>query len=251
MTQEKNNTKKCPSPCIDLAYRGEVEALRVRLDAGDDPNDEAQHFSGATPLFCASRYGHPACVALLIGRGADVSVAHPVAGTALHGAATSGHAESIRMLLAGGAAAPAVLEAVDVGGDTALTLAAYSGHAEVVKILLSAGSDASFRHPEYGTALEMAVKEGHAETAAALRGEAYFARNAKVRVHGLVGAAQYNGKIGKVLKLDAGSGRYIVVVGGGAVGQGEGGGGGAEMAPAHAPATVKIKVKPANLERAA
>ena len=198
-------------------------------------------------------------MALLIGRGADVSVAHPEAGTALHGAATSGHAESVRMLLGAGAAVPAVLEAVDVGGDTALTLAAYSGHAAVVKILLAAGADAAFRHPGYGTALEMAAKEGHAQTAAALRGEAYFARSAKVRVRGLVGAAQYNGSAGTVLKYDESSGRYVVSVsavggggadgqggvggrgGGGVVGGGGGGGGGEKT-------TVKIKVKPANLE---
>mmetsp|Transcript_34687 Transcript_34687/g.41851 ORF Transcript_34687/g.41851 Transcript_34687/m.41851 type:complete len:258 (-) Transcript_34687:486-1259(-) len=132
----------------DIAYRGDLEALNARLDRGDDPNDPQQLFSGAAPLFCAARYGHPACVASLLARNADVAVAHPEAGSALHGAAGSGHADIVRLLLAAGAPP----NTLDSGGDSALTLAAYSGHTAVLRLLLDAGADASLRHPQHGTA---------------------------------------------------------------------------------------------------
>ena len=39
----------------DLAYQGNPAALSARLGQGGDPNDAAQFFSGASPLFCAAR----------------------------------------------------------------------------------------------------------------------------------------------------------------------------------------------------
>jgi len=195
----------------DLAYRGEVDALTSRLDGGENPNDPEQSFSGAMPLFCAARYGHPACVAVLLARSADIALQHPEAGTALQGAASSGHTEIVQMLLA----ARASPNTLDKGGDSALTGAAYAGHAGVVRVLLEAGADKALRHPEYGTALEMAVAEGHLEAAAILRGgealpESTIPPDSSVTVSGLVASAQHNGKTGVVRSFCLSSGRYIV-----------------------------------------
>jgi len=220
----------------DIAYRGDLEALNARLDRGDDPNDPQQSFSGAAPLFCASRYGHPACVASLLARNADVAVVHPEAGSALHGAAGSGHTDIVRLLLAAGAPP----NTVDSGGDSALTLAAYSGHTAVLRLLLDAGADASLRHPQHGTALEMAVGEGHVEAAALLRGGPVFTSKSAVLVRGLVTAAHHNGKTGLVRSFDEAAGRYVVVLPAVLPVEGKASG---------EPSAV-LKIKPANLERA-
>lgn len=223
----------------DFAYRGDVASLTARLDRGDHPNDPAQCFSGAAPLFCAARYGHAACVAALLARGADAAAAHPEAGTALHGAAGSGHAAILGLLLA--ARAPA--DALDCNGDSALTLAAYAGHAAAVACLLKGGADASYAHPQHGTALAIALEEGHADVAALLRGQGGGGDAARtppppppahvptihpdssVMVHGLVNAAQHNGQTGLVRSFCMTTGRYIVRL----------------------PGVATIKIKPANL----
>eukprot|EP00592_Proboscia_alata_P023015 CAMPEP_0194402886 /NCGR_PEP_ID=MMETSP0176-20130528/1548_1 /TAXON_ID=216777 /ORGANISM="Proboscia alata, Strain PI-D3" /LENGTH=248 /DNA_ID=CAMNT_0039200449 /DNA_START=30 /DNA_END=777 /DNA_ORIENTATION=+ len=213
----------------DIAYRGDLEALNARLDRGDDPNDPQQSFSGAAPLFCAARYGHPACVASLLARNADVAVAHPEAGSALHGAAGSGHADIVRLLLAAGAPP----NALDSGGDSALTLAAYSGHTAVLRLLLDAGADAAFATPS-------TAPRGHVEAAALLRGGPVFTSKTAVLVRGLVTAAHHNGKTGLVRSFDEAAGRYVVVLPAVLPVEGKASG---------EPSAV-LKIKPANLERA-
>lgn len=79
-------------------------------------------------------------------------------------AAHGGYIEVIRMLLAAGAN-PNIPEGE---GVTALTVAAEAGHLEVVKALLAAGADKNYRTPE-GTALELAIRKGHADVADVIR----------------------------------------------------------------------------------
>jgi hypothetical protein len=108
MEQEQNENDTLG----DLAYQGKVDALTARLNGGTDPNavkqvgsasdvavtrclfvfvDRAlifiiksirtsvslQFFSGASPLFCAARYGKTECVDALLKHNADVTVCHP------------------------------------------------------------------------------------------------------------------------------------------------------------------------------
>ena len=152
--------------------------------------------------------GHIACVDVLLKASADVALSHPECGTALHGAACSGHADIVRLLLQHQASP----DTVDTNGDTALMLAALSGHTAVARALVEGGADVGRRHPEYGTAAEIAEQESHADIAALLQGGAAFAPEDAVEVHGLVGAAQHNGKRGVVRAYDAAAGRYVVLL---------------------------------------
>jgi ankyrin repeat protein len=82
--------------------------------------------------------------------------------SALHYAASEGHADVVRVLLDGGAD-PRVSA---LGGMTPLFLAAAGGHAEVAVILVKRGADANARSP--WNPVRVAAGEGHLEVVRAL-----------------------------------------------------------------------------------
>ena len=62
-----------PQPVlIDLARRGESEALRKLLEAGEDRVTSRSAAKGEAPLYMAAREGHEKCVELLLGARASV-----------------------------------------------------------------------------------------------------------------------------------------------------------------------------------
>ena len=85
--------------------------------------------------------------------------------TALHKAASEGHVDVVRALLAAGA----FVDVAEFDGDTPLLNAAYSGHAEVVRILLEAGADESIKSSQGKTAIQHARARKHREVVRALR----------------------------------------------------------------------------------
>lgn len=92
---------------------------------------------------CACRCGQTAVVAWLIAQGIPVDLHPPgdewggIGCPGLHHAATHGHAETVRLLLAHGADVSLV---DDVFGTTAMYWANMDGRTEVVEILRQAGS---------------------------------------------------------------------------------------------------------------
>ena len=52
------------------AKRGDVETLKVLIDAGADL--DARYFNGKSALFCACEWGKAACAATLIAHGACI-----------------------------------------------------------------------------------------------------------------------------------------------------------------------------------
>jgi hypothetical protein len=91
-------------------------------------------------------------------------------------------------------------------------LAALAGHFTVARALVDGGADITVSHKDYGTALQIAEKEGHKQVVTMLQGGAAFDADDAVTVHGLVSAPQHNGKRGVVRSFDAAAGRYIVLL---------------------------------------
>lgn len=137
---------------------GRVEACRLLLDAGADPNREDP--GGGLPLLRAAYAGHRAVVELLLDRGAKVdgglttptadisSGRHlPSGTTALHVAAMAKRLTIVELLLQRGASP----DGLDSSGGTALSMAMTWSWEEGARRLLEAGAD-----PDLGNALHIA-----------------------------------------------------------------------------------------------
>lgn len=136
-------------PLQYAALYGSLDALRMLLDDGADPN--ARNQQEATALI----YGAwaPARTKLLVNRGARVNVAAKGGTTPLMLAASVlGNTDSVRYLLEYGAD----LNAADEFGDDALMRAAAMGDTEMTELLLMKGADARRVDKAGFTALQMA-----------------------------------------------------------------------------------------------
>ncbi len=116
------------------AYRGDINELRARLDAGVNVN--TFNHNHATALMEASCHGHLAAVLLLIGKGADVNACNRFGETALSLAASMGHETIVQILMINGAD----LEKKDLDEKTPLFLAMEKEHMEVMRRLLKGGA---------------------------------------------------------------------------------------------------------------
>jgi ankyrin repeat protein len=90
---------------IKAAKKGEFAAVKALLDA-DPTLIDARDADGSTPLHCAAWKGNDQVVALLIERGASLSVENDNdhwGGTPLHAAAHGNNREAARLLLEHGA----------------------------------------------------------------------------------------------------------------------------------------------------
>src|SRR5690606_21329064 len=83
--------------------------------------------AGWTPLHEAALRGHVDVMALLISRGAAMSVAALNADTPLHDAAEAGHVDAVRLLIESGADK----NAVNANGDTPADVASADGACEL------------------------------------------------------------------------------------------------------------------------
>ena len=132
----------------------------------------------------------------------------------------------VRMLLQRGAS----VNLQDFNGITALMLAAFNGHTTIVQALLDAKADASLQSKRGSTALMVAEHHKRTVTAQLLRQHAkrqaveaeaavmHAAATApttnlsgrRVRIAGLKGRPELNGRCGEAAHFDAAKGRYAV-----------------------------------------
>ena len=88
------------SPLVGAARKGQLDAVRLLLDRGADPNLEP---GDGTPLINAALEGHVDVVSLLLDRGAIMDQIFPVHQNALIRASGKGRLEVVKLLVARGA----------------------------------------------------------------------------------------------------------------------------------------------------
>lgn len=171
------------------AEAGKCESIRFLLDSG--MNVDLRDDFGRTPLHCATDQRHVSAIELLLDMGADPNTrdhvgtmlihdaalvgderlmrrllrdegvdtsATTIRGkTALHCAATGGHAKLVRMLLDAGVE----IDAKSDGGCTALHLAAWWGREDVVRLLVDAGANVNAKSDDKTTARYFAAAANH------------------------------------------------------------------------------------------
>jgi len=143
------------------AEKGDIEAVKILLDAKEDVNAQGGFYGNA--LQVASANGHEAAVRLLLEAGADVESKDNTYGqTPLSWAAEMGHLDVVKWLVL---EAGADVESKDrESGRTPLSWAARNGHLEVVNLLVQeAGTDVESKDQQGRTPLRCAAENGHLE----------------------------------------------------------------------------------------
>ena len=121
------------------ALSGDLAALNRALDDGADPN--AADDDGYNPLIYAACNNRVDCVARLIEAGARIDCHTNALRTPLNIAARYGHADTIRVLLAGGAQIDFAPTNENYGiASSPMHYAINHGHHAAMSALLAAGS---------------------------------------------------------------------------------------------------------------
>jgi ankyrin repeat protein len=151
---------------IGAALSGNAKVVALLLERGADPNAICELERGIlqTPAGVAASMGHADCLRLLMAAGADVNVqGGPFNHNGLLGASTTPSNETVHLLLA-----KANVNATDWSGNTALDWAKRQGETDIVKMLREAGAEQSkplsqpekplmLRHPPDADSLRHAV----------------------------------------------------------------------------------------------
>ncbi|MHC4398857.1 MAG: ankyrin repeat domain-containing protein [Planctomycetota bacterium] len=142
------------------AGRGGVEDIRWFLSRDRELVNRLDE-DGFAPLHKAACGGQANAARFLCQSGADPNVQQGVfKGTPLQYAATYGNTQVIRVLLENGAR----VDATDTAGRTPLMWAVMGRNTEAARLFLDRGADVNARS-KMGTALHLAVGQGHANTA--------------------------------------------------------------------------------------
>lgn len=136
---------------------GHVEAARVLLERGADPNVETD--SGLRPLdlVIVSRRTDPQMMRVLVQHGASVNPTRPGNRISpLVVAASLGDVDLVRLMLARGA----LLNSAGTDAQTPLMAAAAGGHHEMADLLIAAGADRNAQDGNGWTAARHALVRG-------------------------------------------------------------------------------------------
>lgn len=145
----------------EAAAFGQLERVEALLDRGFRINVYSP--DGFTPLGLACFFGHPACVKLLLDRGADANAPsrNDMQVRPLHSAVARAAADVAALIVRALLAAGADVDATQQGGHTALHQAADRGLEPVVRLLLSAGARRDARSAAGRTPADHARMKGH------------------------------------------------------------------------------------------
>jgi ankyrin repeat protein len=154
------------TPLMAAASNGMLKMLRLLLDTStprtrrwglgelDVTND-----AGWTAVHCGCHYGHLECAALLLGAGADGSIADHSGHTPLMGASAKGDAAAVKLLVEAGVN----VNAKDEDGGTAFHYACWHGDVECTELLVTAGCDVEGADEDGQTGVHLAEAAGHTE----------------------------------------------------------------------------------------
>eukprot|EP00903_Cladosiphon_okamuranus_P013459 g12535.t1 len=161
-------------PIQRAAANGQTSALRELLSNSSNARsdstlprldlDAAVADSGKTAMCLAARKGHVEVVQMLLGAGANPSVADKRRWTPLHFAAWKGHLRVVWELLGAGVDTSPLSDK----HWTPLLAAAMGGHTEVARQLIGAGASVAERTSNGWNALHMASQAGHVDVVRAL-----------------------------------------------------------------------------------
>ena len=165
------------------------------LDEGGRVEARCAEHQGSTLLIMAAAGGQEATVRMLLRRGASVNQQDSLGVAALMAAADEGHTTIVQALLDG--KADASLQ--DNEGITALMIAEQEKHTATAQLL---------RQHAQGQAAEAEAETMHAAAAAPTPNIS----GCLVRIFGLKGRAELNGRCGVARRFDAAKGRYEVAV---------------------------------------
>lgn len=150
--------KRGHAALILAAQQGNPGVIALLLDQGAD-KEARDPYEGRTPLLWAIAYKRHQAVALLVERGADLTVTDRHGRNMALTAALYGRAETLALLADKGVS----LAGQDAQGRTLLMLAAAAGRADNVRLLLEKGLDPNARDPKGRTALMHAAMAGRRE----------------------------------------------------------------------------------------
>ena len=135
------------SALLQGVMRGDVELVRLLLDAGADPDLKS---AGFTPLGQAALRGHARIAELLLKAGANPDIKSNDGNTPLIAAASMNRVAVIQVLMR----ARPDFTLFNSEGRTALSLAAFENFEDAVRVMLEAGVDANVQDKNKGTALD-------------------------------------------------------------------------------------------------
>jgi len=145
------------TPLIIAAYEGKVNAVKLLLDRGADPNLQLPGEIRSTALHHAAEKGEVNAVILLLDWGADPNLKNEMEDTALHYAALDGHNNVVHVLLERRADPNITSE----DGDTSLHYGARYGRIDAMQMLLDQGADPNIKNKYGETPLHDAARHGH------------------------------------------------------------------------------------------
>jgi ankyrin repeat protein len=142
---EAGSIESSPAALLGAAKQGNLDILKLALQAGIDPNtselEATRNPRHKTALMFAAERGHQKIVEHLILAGVDINLSDrpgkKLGKTPLMYAGESGYAEIVELLLRSGA----IVDAQDKRGQTALYYAVESDRVEAVQVLLKFGAD--------------------------------------------------------------------------------------------------------------
>jgi len=156
LSKEDLNKKLMDLLHLEITQEGLEESVRLIIaGAAIDIQDN----DGWTALMWAASSGHAEIVRVLIDQGAAIDIEDNDGRTALVWTADRGHIETVRLLIDKGAA----IDIQDNMSWTALMLAARYGHAEIARLLIDNGADIDIKNINGSTALIWARQKGHTE----------------------------------------------------------------------------------------